>query len=415
MKITLINLMPASEAMVLEKMQNHYKSQFEGAQINVISLGNESIKDCIGCWNCWVKTPGVCIHKDVMSDVYKEYLESDRVAMLLPTKAGFISGSAKVFIDRIIPIYHPYIDIIEGEMMHYYRYNHYPLMDFYWSPEGLSAEEDQVIEDYCYRSAHHFRVSCDALRIQNDKVSVKTLTHREPKPDQPWQALKSASDKKVILYNGSPRGTKSNSLILINEIIKGLKKEGLADEDIEIRNLIEQKNFEKWAADFHSHERHLFVFPLYVHSMPSIVMKFFEKLTPLTTGSAQMAFIVQSGFMESYQSTYLRAYLSILPKRLNMLYGGTLIKGGIEGIQIRPVKSTQKLFRQFEQLGQEYIQLNVLPQALAEQMASPAKLKMPILFLVKLLKTTGILNSYWDSQLKKNGAFENRFDKPYGQ
>lgn len=415
MKITLINLMSASEQRALEKIQGHYQEQFKGAQINLISLGNEAIKDCIGCWNCWVKTPGVCIHKDVMTDVYKEYLDSDRVVMLFPTKAGFISGSAKAFIDRIIPIYHPYIDIIEGEMMHYYRYSHYPLMDFYWSADGLSDEEDQVIEDYCFRSAHHFRVSCGAIRLESDNVSVKTLTSRAPKSDQPWQVLESVTAKKVILYNGSPRGRKGNSLILIDEIIKGLKKEGLSDEDIEIRHLVEQKNFENWAENFHSHERHLFVFPLYVHSMPSIVMKFFEMLTPSVTGNAQMAFVVQSGFMESYQSTYLRAYLSILPKRLNMLYGGTLIKGGVEGIQIRPVKSTQKLFRQFEQLGQEYIQLNVLPQVLAEQMASPARLKTATLVLFRLLKPTGILNFYWNGQLKKNGAFGNRFDRPYGR
>lgn len=380
----------------------------------IISVENAHVNDCVGCWNCWVKTPGVCVHNDDMIFYYEKIMASDKVVFLFPAKNGFLTGHVKTFIDRLIPLYHPYIDIIHGEMMHVYRYEKYPEMDFYYEEDGLTPIENQIIEDYCYRMAHHFRITAGRWMIKEHKVIRKTLEHREPQQDMPWQAIQGPNRGKVIIYNGSPRGKKSNSLILIQHIVEGMKSKGLLEDAYEVRHLALQRNHDLWAEDFWNHTRHIFVFPLYVHSMPGIVMKFFEKLTPLQEKDAvQMAFFVQSGFMESYQSTYLLPYLAHLPSRLNAVYGGTLIKGSMEGIQIRPEKSLTKLFDQVKTLGASYIEKGVFDYEIADEFKKPYKLTGTWKTIYKSLKWTGIMNFYWNMQLKKNGVMKNRFDQPY--
>lgn len=414
MLISIINLLPELESERIKKISEFYQGQYPDAEVTTLPVDSERLKDCIGCWSCWVRTPGICVHQDDMPNVYTQLMASDRVVLALPTAGGFLKGSAKTFIDRLIPLYHPYISLHQGEMMHYYRYDSYPEMDFYWQAGNLDAEENQVLEDYFYRMAHHFRKASHSVHIVDGQVRSQLLEPREPKSDMPWQKQQvSEQSGKIVIYNGSPRGKKGNSLKILNEIVKGFVTEGVKEEDILIRHLIDQKQHDEWAMDFHNHSRHFFVFPLYVHSMPGIVMKFFEKLQPSETGHTQLSFFVQSGFAEGYQSHYLRAYLARLPKRLNCQYGGILIKGNMEALQMTPPEANKKLFAQLQALGAAYVKNGGMPEENVAQLASRVHMSNTFKVLFTIVGWTGLTQFYWNMQLKKNNAFEKRFDKPY--
>ncbi len=43
---------------LVEGMQN------AGAEVEFIELRRKTIKNCIGCYTCWTKTPGKWIHKE---------------------------------------------------------------------------------------------------------------------------------------------------------------------------------------------------------------------------------------------------------------------------------------------------------------------------------------------------------------
>jgi len=56
-----------------------------GADVDVVNLQKKKINYCIGCFTCWSKTPGQCIHKDDMSkELFPKYVESDLIVMATP-------------------------------------------------------------------------------------------------------------------------------------------------------------------------------------------------------------------------------------------------------------------------------------------------------------------------------------------
>ncbi len=150
--ITLFDLTEKQDGKIYEAIRNFYDEPMK-----VVRLGDQSITACIGCWNCWLKTPGRCVMKDQMAEIYPDYVNSYTVILLVGTAQGFIRHKVKAFFDRTTPHYHPYIEIVDGECHHAARYKCYPDMVFYYDAEGLTNQEGQVIEDYLYRTAYHFK------------------------------------------------------------------------------------------------------------------------------------------------------------------------------------------------------------------------------------------------------------------
>ena len=323
----LIDLRTKKDVELYEAIQNLYEEP-----LNVIRLGEQPITACIGCWNCWLKTPGRCVMKDQTSELYRDYVNSHTVILLMDTAQGFINHQAKAFLDRTIPHYHPYIEMVDGECHHAARYERYPDMVFYYDAKELTKNEEQIIEDYLYRTAYHFK--SNAYRILKDgSLQLRLLESRKAK-NQTAPFGSTEPIEKLVIYNGSPRRSGSNSVLILAKVAEAL------GDRVEIRDLKERDRWDEWAESFKNEKDVLLFMPLYVHAMPSHVMGFIEKLQP---SEGSISFFVQSGFPESSQSHYLEAYFEQLALRLGRAYLGTAIKGGMEGLQMRPPAAQEKM------------------------------------------------------------------------
>ena len=92
-------------------------------EVEVMVLRNEKIASCLGCFGCWLKTPGECVIKDAGSDLPRKVIQSDVVFLLTPVTFGMYSSELKKALDRFAcPVLLPFFEKINGEIHHANRY-----------------------------------------------------------------------------------------------------------------------------------------------------------------------------------------------------------------------------------------------------------------------------------------------------
>lgn len=91
-------------------------------QVQLIETEGLKISHCIGCNDCWIKTPGICCIKDDYEKIFIELLRAEIVVFITDTKLGFVSAKTKNLFDRILPILTMNLKMQNGQMKHYSRY-----------------------------------------------------------------------------------------------------------------------------------------------------------------------------------------------------------------------------------------------------------------------------------------------------
>ncbi len=85
-----------------------------GADVEVINLREKKIRNCIGCFTCWTKTPGKCLHKDDMThELFPKFLAADLVIYATPLYFHTINAAMAAFMERTLPAALPFFE--EGE------------------------------------------------------------------------------------------------------------------------------------------------------------------------------------------------------------------------------------------------------------------------------------------------------------
>jgi multimeric flavodoxin WrbA len=215
----------------------------------------------------------------------------------------------------------------------------------------------------------------------------------------------------LTVFNGSPRGRKSNSKIILDHFLAGF--EATPGNSYELHYLNRLKDTERFVQAFAEAETVILAHPLYTDAMPAMVKAFIEELEPLSgkEGNPTLGFIVQSGFVEAAHSRYVERYWEKFSRRLGSRYLGTIIKGGCEPLH-RDGKQFQKVLKGFYELGKAFGETGQFNEKMVEELAEPEKIPTLMRLIVQLVwKING--NRYWDDWLKENKAYERSFARPY--
>ncbi|VAY87379.1 Iron-sulfur flavoprotein [hydrothermal vent metagenome] len=91
-----------------------------GANIEEYKLAKLDIHHCDGCYMCWTKIPGQCVHKDIMTELREKYRSADLVVFASPLYIFNVTGIMKNFMDRLLPLLKPYmlLDKDDGHITH---------------------------------------------------------------------------------------------------------------------------------------------------------------------------------------------------------------------------------------------------------------------------------------------------------
>lgn len=126
-----------------------------GAEVEVINLREKEIKMCTGCYSCWVKTPGQCVHKDDMKEILDIRKTADVEVWATPLYIFGPTAMFKNFLDRSIPLYEPYIVDKEGLCAHPSR--------------GQKQPDTVIISVAGFYELDHFKPMSDWLHFLSER------------------------------------------------------------------------------------------------------------------------------------------------------------------------------------------------------------------------------------------------------
>lgn len=217
----------------------------------------------------------------------------------------------------------------------------------------------------------------------------------------------------LTFFNGSPRGKNGNTNILLEKVIEGFVENQQADVQlIFLNNPTARAGAHQ---KFSESDLVLLGFPLYTDAMPGLVKAFIESLAPYVglQTNPKLAFLVQSGFPEAHHSRFVERYLEKLASRLGSPYAGTIVKGGCEGVRLMPEKMNHKLFTGLRALGADLAMEGRFDPEKLKSLAKPESYPRIFAPFLKWVYKIPITQYYWNSQLKQNEAYDDRFAKPF--
>lgn len=131
---------------------------------DILFSANPIVKPCMGCFGCWIKTPGRCVINDRCSDIPLFISKCDEMILISPILFGCYSESIKAVIDRSIPYILPYLRIVGGEMHHKMRYKHsFKLTVLFYGKCDL--EERQIAESLVRANSVNFGAKSYEVRF----------------------------------------------------------------------------------------------------------------------------------------------------------------------------------------------------------------------------------------------------------
>lgn len=126
-----------------------------GAHVETVNLREKNVKNCIGCFTCWTKTPGRCLHKDDMTEeLFPKWLEADLVVYATPLYCHTMNGAMSTFKERTLPAIQPFFEQgNDGKIFHPLRGKAPAAM--WLSVCGFPDESEfEALSDFLNRTCH---------------------------------------------------------------------------------------------------------------------------------------------------------------------------------------------------------------------------------------------------------------------
>ena len=119
-----------------------------GNRCERVRLADLTFHECVGCFDCWLKTPGRCRLRDDGEQLVAAMVRADLLVHAAPMRVGFVSSLLRRSHDRVIPFLLPYTRLVEGECHHRMRYHALDIA--LWLERGDSSPDELAITRRIY-------------------------------------------------------------------------------------------------------------------------------------------------------------------------------------------------------------------------------------------------------------------------
>jgi multimeric flavodoxin WrbA len=326
-----------------------------GAEVKLITLREMKLAHCLGCFNCWVKTPGMCVESDEGRGVAKTVIQSDATVLFTPVTFGGYSPELKKLVDHFIQLISPFFEIEHGEMHHPPRYAHRPRLMVVGVQREYRNAEAKIFKTLAGRNAINLHPPSYAVEVVESIEDPNTLRRhfqelltREdalpfgeaaatvmPAPVLASAVLETGITRRALLIVGSPKTTEpSTSSALGSFVLDRLDSRGW---DVETLTLRAKLNRPEGRSElmFAVEQAGLIVlaFPLYADSLPYLMTKALTVIgarkRPEQLGlRKRLVAIVNSGFPETHQNAVALAICREFAGYCGFSWAGGLAFGG---------------------------------------------------------------------------------------
>lgn len=133
---------------------------------------NGKIKHCIGCFGCWIKTPGTCVIRDGYEHTGAILSQADKVIIISQCVYGGYSPFIKNIFDRSISYILPFFKTIKGETHHQPRYQNKFQLSVYFYGESISAQEKLTAQSLVKAGSINFNISQSEISFSDSFIQL---------------------------------------------------------------------------------------------------------------------------------------------------------------------------------------------------------------------------------------------------
>jgi multimeric flavodoxin WrbA len=107
---------------------------------------NGKMQPCVGCYGCWIKTPGVCVIPDGYHTIGQLLAQTDELVIISKCVYGSYSPFIRNVWDRSISYALPFFTRINGETHHKKRYTNRIQLTVHFYGEDITSAEKEAAE-----------------------------------------------------------------------------------------------------------------------------------------------------------------------------------------------------------------------------------------------------------------------------
>ena len=328
--------------------------QADGAQVETFPLRDTKLAHCLGCFGCWIKTPGMCVEADAGRQIAKAIIRSDVTVLFTPVTFGGYSPELKKMVDRLIPLASPFFQMDHGEVHHPPRYAHRPRLMVVGVQRQPNSAETHIFKTLAGRNAINIHPpsyaaevvlstdDVDALRSRFEALLTRSdslpfgddVAALMPAPVTPATSVELGGARRALLIVGSPKTHEpSTSSVLGSFVMDRLQKRGWEPESLTLRASLSRPEGEsELLAAVERAGLILLVFPLYVDALPYLVTRALAVIAAHRQENREtrqrLVAIVNSGFPETHQNSLALAICREFAAQSGFAWAGGLAFGG---------------------------------------------------------------------------------------
>lgn len=136
-----------------------------GLHAQRVTLRDVQVAPCLGCFECWTRSPGVCKTRDAGRDIARAYVGAHLVAFVTPVTFGGYSSELKKALDRMICVELPFFTRVDGEVHHRPRYRRRPALLVIGVLREAAPAQERIFHELARRNAVNLQPAAFASRV----------------------------------------------------------------------------------------------------------------------------------------------------------------------------------------------------------------------------------------------------------